>query len=198
MPHRSRTGINIFPAEYVATLSADTPGTLCDLQLLLLTGCGNAMWARQSFTGLHIWNMRTTCAGYSTGRPAICESFNVRGFGGRTLDSSTFYVSRFTIYGSWETMRERGMGQGAPRRIGVRRMRKAIISACSHMKRQAFAKNRLCTHPSISPFLTNSTLFHRSRFSRSTTSVPLFSGSATEGNSTPGPLRIFSVGAVTS
>ena len=45
------------------------------------------------------------------------------------------------------------MGQGASRRIGVRRMRKAIISACSHMKRQAFAKNRLCIHPSISPFL---------------------------------------------
>ena len=45
------------PAEYVATLSADTPGALCDLHLLLLTGCGNAMWAHQSFTGLHIWDM---------------------------------------------------------------------------------------------------------------------------------------------
>ena len=198
MPHSGRTGINIFPAEYVATLSADTPGTLCDLHLLLLTGYGNAMWARQSFTGLHIWNMRTTCTGYSTGRPAICESLHVRGFGGRTLDSSTFYVSRFTIYGSWETMRERGMGQCASRRIRGGRVRRATFSACSHMKRQAFAKNRLCTHPSISPFFTNSTLCHRSRFSRSTTTVPLFSGSATEGNSTPGPLRIFSVEAVTS
>ena len=100
MPHRGRTGINIFQAEYVATLSADTPGTLCDLHLLLLTGCGNAMWARQSFTGLHIWNRRTTCAGYSTGRPAICESFNVRGFGGRTLDSPTFHVYHLRFLGN--------------------------------------------------------------------------------------------------
>ena len=76
------------------------------------------MWARQSFTGLHIWDMRTTCAGYSKGRPAICESLNVSGFGGRILDSPTFHVSPFTVPGkrceneAWGKVRLGASGSG--------------------------------------------------------------------------------------
>jgi len=107
------------------------------------------MWARQSFTGLHLWDMRTTCAGYSKGRPAICESLNVRGFGGRTLDSPTFHHLRF-------------LGNDARTRHGARCVsahRGQADEKSDYFSMQPHEASGLCQEPVVHPPFTISILY---------------------------------------